>query len=218
MLEAVSEHRPSPSMMVALAALFIALGGTGYAAVKLPKNSVGTTQIKRDAVTGDKVKDGSLFANDFAPGQIPKGPRGDAGTQGAPGLAGAKGEPGAPGPAGAAGPAGARGADGTAVAFARVGSDGNVDERVSKNITDGNVYWGRNGFSQYYCFRDLPFTPRNIIATPTDSDGRAGASVLTDPTVLPQQGCDLPNTQFAVRGVNFIANSGISINFYVVIN
>jgi hypothetical protein len=42
--------RPSPSMVVALIALVIALGGTGYAAVTLPRNSVGTEQLKRGAV------------------------------------------------------------------------------------------------------------------------------------------------------------------------
>ena len=34
-------HRPSPSMAVALIALFVALGGTGYAVTKLPSKSVG---------------------------------------------------------------------------------------------------------------------------------------------------------------------------------
>ncbi len=39
-------HRPTPSMVVACIALVIALGGTGYAATVLPKNSVGTAQVK----------------------------------------------------------------------------------------------------------------------------------------------------------------------------
>ena len=34
-------HPPSPALAVALLALFVALGGTGYAALKLPNNSVG---------------------------------------------------------------------------------------------------------------------------------------------------------------------------------
>jgi hypothetical protein len=88
-------HRLSPSMAVSLVALTVALGGTGYAAVKLPRNSVGNPQIKRSAVTGDKVQDGSLFANDFAAGQIPKGPKGDTGPQGATGPQGPAGGPGA---------------------------------------------------------------------------------------------------------------------------
>ena len=37
-------HRPSPAMVVSLLALTVALGGTGYAAIVLPANSVGTTQ------------------------------------------------------------------------------------------------------------------------------------------------------------------------------
>jgi hypothetical protein len=95
-------RRPSPSMVVALVALTVALGGTSYAAVKLPRNSVGNPQIKRSAVTGDKVRDGSLFANDFAAGQIPKGPKGDTGSQGIAGPQGPVGSPGAQGPPGPA--------------------------------------------------------------------------------------------------------------------
>jgi hypothetical protein len=52
--------RISPAMVIACVALLVALGGGAYAAFKLPKNSVGTKQIKNDAVTGAKVKDGSL--------------------------------------------------------------------------------------------------------------------------------------------------------------
>jgi hypothetical protein len=51
---------PSPAMVVACLALLVALGGTGYAAIKLPANSVGTKQLKRGAVTGVKVKRNAL--------------------------------------------------------------------------------------------------------------------------------------------------------------
>jgi hypothetical protein len=51
---------PSPSMIVACVALFVALGGTSYAAIRLPANSVGTKQIKKSAVTAVKVKDATL--------------------------------------------------------------------------------------------------------------------------------------------------------------
>lgn len=98
MMRFVARHRPSPSMAVALVALSVALGGTSYAAITLPKNSVGSKQLKANAVTGAKVRDGSLFANDFAAAQIPKGPRGDIGPQGAAGAPGAPGPTGAPGP------------------------------------------------------------------------------------------------------------------------
>src|SRR3954453_20337547 len=58
-------RRPSPAMVVALIALLVALGGTGYAAFKLPNNSVGAKQIKKNAVTSIKVKNHSLRGGDI---------------------------------------------------------------------------------------------------------------------------------------------------------
>jgi len=78
-------RRPSPAMGVAMFALFVALGGASVAATNdfLPRNSVGTAQIKDDSVTRAKIahqsitnlliKPGSLMASSFAPGQIPAG-------------------------------------------------------------------------------------------------------------------------------------------------
>jgi hypothetical protein len=56
---------PSPAMCVALLGLFVALGGTTWAAVSLPAHSVGAAQLKRNAVTGEKVKDHSLTGADI---------------------------------------------------------------------------------------------------------------------------------------------------------
>jgi hypothetical protein len=63
-------HAPSPAMMVACVALFVALGGTSYAAIKLPANSVGTKQIKNSAVTGAKVKDATLTGAKIADASV----------------------------------------------------------------------------------------------------------------------------------------------------
>jgi hypothetical protein len=52
--------RPSPALIVAIIALIISMGGTGYAAFTLPRNSVGTRQLKNGAVTAAKVKRHSL--------------------------------------------------------------------------------------------------------------------------------------------------------------
>jgi len=46
---------PSPALVIATVALFVALAGTSYAAVTLAKNSVGTKQIKNGAVTAAKM-------------------------------------------------------------------------------------------------------------------------------------------------------------------
>jgi hypothetical protein len=70
--------RPSPSMIVALVALFIALGGTGYAAVKIGRNTVRSSSIKNgevksgdlatNAVVRKKIKDGAVSNAKLAPG------------------------------------------------------------------------------------------------------------------------------------------------------
>jgi hypothetical protein len=94
-------------MLVALAALFVALGGTSYAALQLPKGSVGTSQLKRNAVTSPKVKPGSLLLSDFKRAersrlrgpQGPQGPQGSQGAQGPQGPQGVQGNAGAPGTA-----------------------------------------------------------------------------------------------------------------------
>lgn len=47
---------PSASMIVAIVALIVALGGTSYAALSLPKGSVGPKQLRKNAVNSAKVK------------------------------------------------------------------------------------------------------------------------------------------------------------------
>jgi len=84
-------RRPSPAMVVACIGLAVALSGTGYAVTALPRGSVGTAQLKANAVNSQKVKNGSLLGADFKAGQLPAG---------------------APGPTGPAGPASATGPTG----------------------------------------------------------------------------------------------------------
>ena len=79
--------KPSPAMIVACLALFVALTGTGVAVVKaLPANSVGTAQLKNNAVNSRKIANHSLKAADFASDQLPKGARGATGPRGGPGA------------------------------------------------------------------------------------------------------------------------------------
>jgi hypothetical protein len=80
---------PSPAMVVACLALAISLSGAAYAvSTALPRNSVGTVQLKNSAVNSAKVRNATLRAADFAPGQIPRGPQGPAGPAGPPGASG----------------------------------------------------------------------------------------------------------------------------------
>ena len=53
---------PSPALVISLIALFVALGGTSYAAITLPRNSVGAKQLRKNAVTAVKIKKGSVTA------------------------------------------------------------------------------------------------------------------------------------------------------------
>ena len=87
---------------IATLALFVALGGSSYAAFALPANSVGTKQLKKGAVTGAKVKPGSLKAEDFSANTKAS----LKGAKGAPGSQGPQGMQGLPGPAGAKGDTG----------------------------------------------------------------------------------------------------------------
>jgi len=66
-------HRPSPAMVVAMLALFIWLAGTGYAAVKLPANSVGSKTINSNAFLFSKVQNGSLRAQDVGARLVHRG-------------------------------------------------------------------------------------------------------------------------------------------------
>jgi hypothetical protein len=81
-------QRPSFANVVSLIALFVALGGTSFAVVKLPKNSVRAKQIAPGAVGSSEVKDRSLLSKDFKPGQLPVGVRGATGPQGPQGTPG----------------------------------------------------------------------------------------------------------------------------------
>ncbi|WP_051471072.1 collagen-like protein [Patulibacter minatonensis] len=119
--------RPTYSGAVATSALFIALGGTSYAAAtelgrhavesrniapgavgnsKIASGAVTGNKLKDDAITSAKVADGSLRARDFAIGDLP------VGATGARGLPGPKGDTGSTGPAGATGKAGKDGENG----------------------------------------------------------------------------------------------------------
>jgi len=78
-------RRPSPAMVVACIALMAALTPASYATVSqlvLPRNSVGTVQLQKNAVTSGKIRDFSLRKWDFKQSDLPRGPAGPQGPAG----------------------------------------------------------------------------------------------------------------------------------------
>src|SRR5690348_7228443 len=139
-------RRPSAALVVSLVALFVALGGTGYAAIKLPKNSVASPQVVNGSLgTADLSKKARAAL---------KGNRGARGPAGAAGIAGA---------AGAAGPAG------TAVAYADFNGAGAIQSQTTPfNITVANMHHVGTGI---YCFKNLGFTPHSAVVAADNSFG-----------------------------------------------
>jgi hypothetical protein len=135
--------------VVGYLALFIALGGTSYAAVRLAPNSVTSAAIAKRAVTHAKlapnsvtsanVKKGALTASDFKAGTFIQGLKGDAGAAGVDGERGLDGVQGFQGPQGDPGPQGPQGTAGTK---GDPGHDGSASialrARVSGTVTAKN--------------------------------------------------------------------------------
>jgi hypothetical protein len=82
--------------VMATIAVFLAFGGGAYAAIHLPKNSVGTAQVRNGSITPLKLSEGAK--NSLRGSTGPTGPRGSEGRQGPPGTRGYDGDPGERGP------------------------------------------------------------------------------------------------------------------------
>src|SRR5258708_6298308 len=154
-------------MSVACIALGVALSGTGIAAVTaaLPRNSVGTPQLKNNAVTAAKVLNGSLTKADFRAGQLPAGATGAPGAPGSPGPAGPQGLKGDTGPAGAAGLVGdvtLHSASVSVPAHTSVGVYGNRSVTANcdsgeKGLGGGTNWDGEGGTTQLFTALSTPF-------------------------------------------------------------
>jgi Collagen triple helix repeat (20 copies) len=117
----IVRRRPSAGLVVALVALFIALGSGGaYAAFKLPANSVGSEQLKNHSVGPAKLstwvdtqlnKVSKLNTGKSGTGGT-NGTNGTSGTNGTNGAGGAQGQSGSTGTAGPQGQQGAQGQQG----------------------------------------------------------------------------------------------------------
>jgi hypothetical protein len=120
--------------VIAYLALFVALGGSSYAATRLTpgsvtasalaKGSVTRTKLAKNSVTGADVVNKSLTTSDFKPGSVLRGLKGDMGATGDRGLQGLEGLKGAAGPAGPTGPTGPAGRNGDAAIAAKAALSG----------------------------------------------------------------------------------------------
>jgi hypothetical protein len=183
--------RPRHGTVAAYLALFVALGGTSYAAASLPRNSVGSAQLKNNAVTSSKVRNGSLTARDFRSGSLPRGAQGP------------------PGPAGPAGPQGPPGSSGANVALGLVGATGTVTN--GNGMSTANVSVPSVGG---YCIFGLNPAPQNVQVTPQHTF--SGAIIAN--AVLGPVGTCPTNTQITVVLTSLATLGPISSPFFIEVN
>jgi hypothetical protein len=132
--------RPTYSNVVATLALFFALAGGAWAATQLPKESVGTTQLKNGAVTPGKLSAQAKKSSTGARGET--GPQGALGPRGTEGQRGENGAEGATGPQGIRGATGANGAPGQR---GEPGEEGARGERGERGLTGDRGEIGATG-------------------------------------------------------------------------
>jgi hypothetical protein len=158
------------NVMVTVLSFIVLAGGTAYAATEmLPKASVGTKQLAKEAVTPAKLSKASK-----ATLTGPKGATGSTGAQGPQGPKGDKGE---------------RGEAGAALGFVRIEGSGAIDATKSKNVGGLTVTVPVKGT---YCLSGLPFAPLNVMATAQFGETSINAFVGSYP------GCAL-TTQVSVE-------------------
>jgi hypothetical protein len=202
-MKRIRNHMTS-AHVIAMLALFVALGGTGYAALSLPRNSVGTKQLKKNAVNSVKVKNHSLKKVDFAAGQIPPGPVGPPGTNGTNGT---------------------NGADGQAAAFARVATDGTVQPDVTgfpsqtKGITSAMIVKGEGAAATgNYCF-NLPFQPASAVVSLDNADAVAANRNLVTSVAIDRGedlgDCPAANNSARVRIVDGNTETATDARFFI---
>ena len=132
MLDRIRVH--AAHNVVGYIAIFVALGGTSYAAIAVPNNSVGNKQLKKDSVDSKKVKNKTLLKDDFK-GTLPAGPQGPQGVQGGEGPLGEKGQT---GDQGNKGPGGDQGLPGSNLVASQSATSAPVSP-TTINATDTTV-------------------------------------------------------------------------------
>ncbi len=69
-LRSLVRRRPSAALVVSFLALFVSLGGAGYAALRIPVHSVGTAQLQNFSVGNAKLKPNSIGPRKIIAGSV----------------------------------------------------------------------------------------------------------------------------------------------------
>lgn len=201
--------RPSPAMIVAVLALFVALGGTVYAASSISgktikKNSLPGNRIKQKTVTGNRLKNDTITGtqvNEATLGKVPSAATADSATT-----------------ANSATTAVTAETAKTALspvppAYAHIFPDGSVDGPNSHNIGNGNVTHPEEGV---YCLNGLNVTSHVILAEIDSGDGPGvtEASVITSNFIDCPPGADAEIVTYNPASIEF---NDYGAGFYVVI-
>jgi len=188
--------------VISMIALFVALGGASYAAVTLPKNSVGAKQIKKRAVRGkhintnavsaskiqgnsissSKIADGTVFSADLADNSVGSGELADNSVGSSDVINGSLDEADlAPGlldiDPDLLGP----------TAFARVRADGVLEGGAAQNkgVVQSNVQHTAGASAAevagtgVYCIGGLGFTPATAVVSTDNTDAMPAAPATT---------------------------------------
>ncbi len=69
-LRSLAHRRPSATLVVSFLALFVSLGGAGWAALRIPPRSVGTAQLQNFSVSNAKLRPNSVGAAKIIGGAV----------------------------------------------------------------------------------------------------------------------------------------------------
>ena len=218
--------RIRPSTAISLLALFVALGGTSFAAIELGKGSVSTREIKNGTIRQKDIRPAdrsvpaaklastitevindpinglniNVTAEDGVDGAT--GPQGPIGPQGIAGPQGSKGDKGDLGNTGAKGD---QGIPGGMVAYGRVASDGSL----SLNSGLGSVTHPAAGI---YCIDVANGIPSHIafVTVEGQEPNTRKASLLASPS-----GADCNGSDFMVTTSQ--AGAASDVPFYIAV-
>ena len=196
-------NRLTYANVMATVALFVALGGSSYAAVTLTGKN-----IKNESLTGADVKNRSLSAKEFSPGALPAGTRGP------------QGERGPAGPQGERGPQGATGTVDTSKFYDKAASDGRflgLDATAADAAKLGNLpatSYGRVIAREVSESANVP----NIAANSCFQTGfNAGATGPRD-VVMPFAGGSFPSGLVLVGSVGVTNYAGAQLAGFKICN